>query len=105
MDQNNTYIVKINTALSNKPLFIKINDPEMSVDRIFNDAINTLRTTGRPLESQQLTQLYERHQIFNAGKTIQKGDQFKDLSRKNQMVGDQEVMVAELDLVTSHSGG
>ena len=105
MEQANTYVVKINTALSNRPVFIKIEDPDMSIDRIFNEAINTLRNTGRPLESQQLAQLYERHQIFNAGKSIQKGDLFKDLSRKNQVVGDQEVMVAELDLVTSHSGG
>ena len=105
MNQTNTFVVKINTALSNKPLFIKIEDPDMSVDRIFTEAINTLRNTGRPLESQQLSQLYERHQIFNAGKTIQKGDLFSDLSRKNQVVGEQEVTVAELDLVTSHSGG
>jgi hypothetical protein len=105
MDQSNAYIVKISSALSNKPIFIKIEDPDMSVDRIFNEAINTLRNTGRPLESQQLAQLYERHSIFNSGKSVQKGDLFKDLSRKNQVVGDQEVMVAELDLVTSHSGG
>ena len=105
MNQTNTYVVKINTALSNRPLFIKIEDPDMSVDHIFTEAINTLRNTGRPLESQNLSQLYERHQIFNAGKSIQKGDLFRDLSRNNQVVGEQEVMVAELDLVTSHSGG
>jgi hypothetical protein len=104
MTENN-YVVKINTALSNKPFFVKIMDPEMSIDRIFNEAINTLRNTGRPLESSQLEQLYSNHQIFNSGKLVQKGDLFRGLTQKAQTVGDQTVTVAELDLVTSHSGG
>ena len=102
-DEN--YVVKINTALSNKPFFVKINDPDMSIDRIFSEAIQTLNNTGRPLESQQLQQLYDKHQIFNSGKTIQKGDLFKDLTQSSQTIGAQNVIVAELDLVTSHSGG
>ncbi len=76
------YIVKINTALSNKPFFIKITDPTLSVDRIFSEAISTLRNSGKPLESQQLEQLYKAHQIFNSGKVIQKGDLFTDLKKK-----------------------
>ncbi|UYP45782.1 hypothetical protein NEF87_002067 [Candidatus Lokiarchaeum ossiferum] len=99
------YVVKINTALSNKPFFVKISNPDMSIDRIFSEAIQTLTNTGRPLESQQLSQLYDQHQIFNSGKTIRKGDLFKDLAQTSQSVGDQNVVVAELDLVTSHSGG
>ena len=99
------YIVKINTALSNKPFFVKIDDPGMSIDRIFNEAIKTLQNSGRPLESQQLDQLYQQHQIFNSGKVIGKGDIFKDLSTNTQTIGEQKVVVAELDLVTSHSGG
>lgn len=99
------YVVKINTALSNKPFFVKIADPTMSVDRIFTEATASLRNTGRPLESQQLEQLYKQHSIFNSGNVIGKGDLFKDLEQKQQTVGDQTAMVAELDLVTSHSGG
>jgi DNA-binding MurR/RpiR family transcriptional regulator len=102
---DSNYIVKINTALSNKPFFVKITDPDLSVDRIFSEAISALSNTGRPLESQQLEQLYKQHQIFCDGKLIQKGDLFKDLKQKAQTVGDQSVTVAELDLVTSHSGG
>lgn len=98
-------MIKINSALSNKPVFVRIEHPEMSIDRIFNEAISTLKNTGKPLESQQLEQLYKNHQIFNAGRTIQKGDLFRDLTAKEQNVGDQKVIVAELDLVTSHSGG
>jgi hypothetical protein len=103
IDEN--YVVKINTALSNKPFFVKITDPTMSIDRIFTEAISTLKNSGKPLESQQLDQLYKAHQIFNEGKVIQKGDLFSDLGKKEQSVGAQKVIVAELDLVSSHSGG
>ena len=99
------YVVKINTALSDHPFFVKILNPEMSIDRIFGEAIDSLRNTGRPLESQQLEQLYQKHQIFNHGKTVGKGQLFNELSPSTQVVGDQDVMVLELDLVTSHSGG
>ena len=102
---SNNFVVKINTALSNKPFFVKITDPNMSVDRIFSEAISTLKNTGRPLESQQLENLYKQHQIFNNGSLIQKGQIFSDLSKKDQTVGNQVVQLAELDLVTSHSGG
>ncbi|SRR6056297_1220537 len=98
-------VVKINTALSNKPFFVKITDPDMSIDRIFNEAITTLQNTGEPLKSQQLDQLYKQHQIFNNGKLVKKGHLFKELERNEQVVGDQTVEVAEIDLVTSHSGG
>ncbi len=102
---NENYVVKINTALSNKPFFVKITDPNMSISRIFSEAISTLRNTGRPLESDQLNQLYEHHQIFNSGNTVQKGDLFKDLSKSSQTVNEQNVTMVELDLVSSHSGG
>jgi len=102
---SNVAVLKINTALSNKPFFVKITDINMSVDRIFAEAISNLINTGRPLESQQLEQLYKQHQLFNFGKVIQKGDLFSDLERKAQQVGDQVVQVAELDLITSHTGG
>ena len=97
--------MKINTALSNKPFFVTIADPNISIDRIFNEAISALQNTGKPLESQQLDELYKEHQIFNNGKVIKKGILFKELKRNKQTVGNQDVEVAELDLVTSHSGG
>jgi hypothetical protein len=98
-------VVKISTALSNKPLFVKINDQNMSVDRIFNEAVLTLKNSGKPLEAQQLEQLMKEHQVFNNGKVIGKGDLFKDLEMKNQTVGDQSIKVADLDLISSHHGG
>lgn len=98
-------VVKISTALSNKPLFVRISDNTMSVDRIFLEAISTLRNGGKPLEAQQLEQLMQQHQIFNNGKVVQKGDLFKDLEKKQQTVGNQAIQVAELDLVSSHHGG
>jgi len=105
MSEQENYVVKISTALSNKPIFVKINDQNMSIDRIFTDAIATLHNEGKPLESQQLAQLYKEHQIFNNGKVIQKGDIFVELDKKVQHVGDNKVIVAELDLISSHSGG
>ena len=103
MEKN--YVVKINTALSNKPFYVKVADPEITIDRIFTEAISSLKSSGRPLEGKQLEELYEKHQIFNAGKNIQKGDLFQDLAQKEQVLGDQHINVAELDLVTSHAGG
>ena len=103
--KNDNYVVKINTALSNKPFFVKIADPNMNISRIFLEAISTLRNTGRPLESDQLNQLFQHHQIFNSGKTVQKGELFKDLSTTRQSINEQNVTMVELDLVSSHSGG
>jgi len=103
--QNAKYVVKINTALSNKPFFVKITDPNMTISRIFSEAISTLRNTGRPLESDQLHQLFEHHQIFNSGKTVQKGELFRDLSATSQNINEQNVTMVELDLISSHSGG
>jgi len=102
-DEN--FVVKINTALSNKPFFVKITDPSMTISRIFSEAISTLRNTGRPLESDQLNQLFEHHQIFNSGKTVQKGEIFRDLSKTTRNVNEQNMTMVELDLVSSHSGG
>ena len=102
---SNKYVVKINTALSNRPFFVKITNPDMSVDRIFSEAISSLQNTGKPLESQQLEELYKEHQIFNKGKLVTKGDLFRGLQRDTQDVGDQIVEIAELDLIISHSGG
>ena len=103
--KNDNYVVKINTALSNKPFFVKITDPNITTSRIFLEAISTLRNTGRPLESDQLNQLFQHHQIFNSGKTVQKGELFKDLSTTRQSINEQNVTMVELDLVSSHSGG
>jgi hypothetical protein len=99
-----SYVVKINTALSNKPFFVKIHDPNMSLDSIFQEAITTLKET-KPLESQQLESLYKSHQIFNEGKLIQKGNLFNELGKHDQAVGNMTAHIAELDLVSSHSGG
>jgi len=103
--KNQSYVVKINTALSNKPFFVKITDSEMTISRIFSEAISTLKNMGRPLESDQLSQLFAHHQIFNSGKTVQKGELFKDLSATSQSINEQNVTMVELDLVSSHSGG
>ena len=105
MSEQPNYVVKISTALSNKPMFVRIADPTYSLDKIFTEAISTLRNTGKPLESQQLEQLFKQHQIFHNGKVVGKGDLFRDLEAKTQSIGNQAVQIVELDLVSSHHGG
>ena len=99
------YAVKISTALSNRPTFVRIGSDDYSLNRVFTEAIATLRGSGKPLEAQQLEQLFAQHKLFNNGKVVQKGDLFKELAQKIEKVGKQEVHVVELDLVSSHSGG
>jgi len=103
-------VVRVQTALSNKPMFIKLNNLDYSVDRIFSEAVSNLKNTGKPLESQQLEQLYKEHQLFVNGKVIQKGDILKDLFSQTSLIQKQEVQgqqvrVLNLDLISSHSGG
>jgi hypothetical protein len=103
-DQEN-YVVKINTALSSKPFFVRISDQHLSLDRIFTEAVQTLDAQGKPLEAQQLEQLYETHQMFNAGHVVHKGDLFHQLAHTTANVGNKTVQVLEVDLVTAHAGG
>lgn len=100
-----TYIVKINSALSNKPLFVSISDPKMSVDRIFTEAINSLRNSGKPLQSKELASIYKNHSLFNGHQLIKKGSLFNELANTEQILKNKTIKIAELNLVTSHSGG
>jgi len=101
-----TQIVKICTALSNKPTYVKV-DYDMSIDRIFNEAISTLRNSGKLLDADQLENLYKSHQIFANQIIVEKGFLLSDMKDqfKTQIVGDRQVFILELDLLTSHSGG
>lgn len=99
------YVTQINTPLSNKPFYVKITDPTITIERIFSEAIDVLKNTGRPLESQQLDQLSQKHSIFSEGKVIGKKDKYQDISHKTQTIDGKIVHVLELDLVASHSGG
>jgi hypothetical protein len=102
---SNNLIVKINTALSNRPYFVKIADPDYSIDQVFSEAIKTLKNSGRPLEGAQLEQLYQNHQIFNGGREVQKGELFHELKLQRSIANQQEITIAELDLIASHAGG
>jgi hypothetical protein len=77
----------------------------MSVDRIISEAIGSLRSAGKPLESQQLEQLYRQHQIYNNGKVVQKGNVFNELTKNAQVVNEQSIAMVELNFVSSQSGG
>ncbi|RLI63924.1 MAG: hypothetical protein DRO88_08665 [Promethearchaeia archaeon] len=100
-----TFILKINTALADTPFYVKIDHEEMSIDSIFAEAITELKNVGKPLQSQQLSALYESHQIFNQGKQIEKGHLFSELNRNVQDLNGNPVEIAELDMIMHHSGG
>ncbi|MHA1619025.1 MAG: hypothetical protein ACTSVZ_07045 [Promethearchaeota archaeon] len=104
-NEKSAHIVKINSALSNQPFYIKIDDRAISVDTIISEAIKNLNTVGRPLESKQLNSLYESHQLFNAGRNISKGTLYQELSKKLEDVQGKAVEIAEIDLIARHSGG
>lgn len=84
---------------------MKIQDPQISIDHIFTEAIKSLKNEGRALEAKQLNHLYENHQIFNAGKVVKKGDLFEELKSTKKTINDANVVIGELDLVASHAGG
>ena len=103
--EKSAYIVKINSALSNQPFYIKIDHQSISVDTIISEAIKNLITAGRPLESKQLESLYKSHHLFNEGKNITKGTLYQDLSKKTDKVQGNAIEIAEIDLIARHSGG
>lgn len=103
--KNSTYILKINTALSDSPFYIKIDQEHMSIDSIISEAIDELENVGKPLQSKQLATLYESHQLFNQGRQVSKGNLFTDLKRNVEQIEGRSVEVAEIDMVTHHSGG
>ena len=102
---NKNLIVKLASAISDKPWFVQIDSEDMSVDRIVSEAIGTLRNSGRPLECNQLEQLYKTHQLFNNGQVVKKSDIFKNLTKTSQQVQNSEVEIMELSFVSAQSGG
>ncbi len=98
-------ICKINLALSDQPLYVAVNDENMSLDSIFKEAVSSLQQAGRTHESQQLASLYKDHDIFSAGKLVSKGLPFKDLSKDTRVINEEQVTFAEIELMTQHVGG
>jgi hypothetical protein len=100
------HILKINYALSSRPLYVSVEDPAMSMDGIFKEAVQSLADSGRSQESIQLSQLYSEHQIFNESQAeVSKGATFAALETKPMVVQDQTVDYAEVTLSTKHVGG
>ena len=102
-----TIVMKICSALSNKPHYIKIDQETFSIDHVITEAIYTLKNMGRPLESSQLEQQYQSHQMYVNGQVLSKGSIFSELSDKmeTKIINNQEIQVLNVDLIASHSGG
>ena len=82
-----------------------INDPEMSIDAIIQETVRGLAENGRTHESQQISQLYNSHDLFNAGTKLSKGTLFKELNKEVKTINGEAVSLAEIDLIRSHVGG
>ena len=98
-------ICKINLALSDQPLYVSISDENVSMNTVFNEAIQTLQDSGRAHESQQLAQLYQDHQIMSKGQMISKGSCFKELKGETREINGQTINFAEVELIKQHVGG
>jgi hypothetical protein len=103
--EKSSYIVKINTALGNRPFYIKIDHANLSLDSIISSAIYQLKSAGRPLAAKQLESLYGSHQIFNSGNHVSKGALFSELVGKTEDIQGNHVRIAEIDMIARHSGG
>lgn len=103
---NTAQVLKINSALSSRPFYVKLGTLENpSIDTIASLAIQQLNAQGKPLEAQQLEQLFDTHQIFNGNQVQGKGTLFDALAKTRTMVGEQPIELAEINLLTSHAGG
>lgn len=103
--ENQICVVKIATALSDKPFFVRISNELSTIEQISTQAIVNLRENGKTFEATQLEDLFKAHQIFNNGKVVQKGDLFTELDSRLHVVNNQAIKMAEIDLISSHSGG
>lgn len=98
-------VLKIKSAISEKPTFARVTDEGMTVDSAIHKAIQSLRNNGETLRSKQLEDLYQSHRVFLDGNEISKGDILGDLPSKDTVIKNNEISLIELDLVASHAGG
>lgn len=98
------YVLKVCSPLSNQAQFIKLQNADMSIDSIINGAIESLKLS-KPLESQNLEQMYKTHQLYSNNQVVQKGDLFSGLQQTIRIVGTREVHMIEISMLSSHAGG
>ena len=98
-------VCKLNIALSDNPLYISVNDQDMSINSIMEDAIKSLNDSGRNFESTQLNELYKDHEVTHKGKVLGKGELFKNMSYETREVNNEKVNFIEFDLIKHHVGG
>ena len=101
-EEHDAYIMTFNSPLSNKAIYVKVPEDNLnvSVDRLVNDTIQELRATGKPLEADQLNQLYKDHQLFggeHGTELIEKGDLFSRLWKKQSIVNNIQYICQCLD--------
>lgn len=65
MDESPINVLKINIPCSMKSIFIRVDDPNQSIDQIIQKAIVDLENQGKVFEAQQLAELWKTHNIHN----------------------------------------
>lgn len=103
MSQRN--VLKITIPLSDQPIFVGVDSPDVSLDTIITEAVSTLQEAGRAHESQQLAQLYHDHSIIAQGQLQSKGTLFTQIPQDSRVVNGTTVNFAEIELVKQHVGG
>jgi len=97
-------ILVLRTPLSSEAIYAKVGN-DMTVDAAISKIIQRLENEGKNLESQALKKMYETHQLFNGNSILTKGTLISSLNTKEEVVRDQKINVAEIDLIATHSGG
>jgi ABC-type dipeptide/oligopeptide/nickel transport system ATPase component len=98
-------VLAIKSALSQKPTFMRVDDPNMTLDQAIMGAVQSLNGAGKSVEAQTLKSLYDNHTMLNKDKTVEKGDKLSALTAEPRMVNGTEISVIEIDLITAHAGG
>ena len=103
MDTQN--VLKVNIPLSERPLYLSVEDTKLSLDSIFKDAVTSLANGGKNQESAQLKSLLKTHNYFVNGKDVSKGLTFKEMETSVREINNQNINFGEVTLLTSHTGG
>lgn len=98
-------LLKASYALHKEPLYIRVDDSNMSIGSVLEEAVGHLLKAGKSHEAHQLARVQRDHELFAVdGNQVGKRFRFKDLS-KNVEINGRDVNLAEVELIKQHIGG
>jgi len=98
-------ILKLETPLSNKGMYVEVNDPSVTLDTLIHETVASLQHEGKTLESAQLESLFQTHQVHINGMVISKGTLVSEIPTATHVVNGETIKYQELMLMTEHVGG